>query len=59
MAGHGMISALGLAAYVMYLCDDIQPKNQKVFFDYFFNSIRIIQGLKQLGVVEAGPREQT
>ncbi|KAI9999441.1 hypothetical protein NQD34_018204 [Periophthalmus magnuspinnatus] len=44
LAGPGVASGLGMAAdVVMHLCDDIQQKNHKVFFDNFFCAIPLIQ----------------
>lgn len=55
LAGHGAVSRLGNAAdVVMRLCDDIQQKNHKVFFDNFFCTIPLIQALKQQGIYGTG-----
>ncbi|XP_041834127.1 piggyBac transposable element-derived protein 3-like [Melanotaenia boesemani] len=49
------ISQLGLAAdVILRLCDDIQHKNHKVFFDNFFCTIQLIALLKQQGIYSTG-----
>uniref|UniRef100_A0A3Q0RRX2 PiggyBac transposable element-derived protein domain-containing protein n=1 Tax=Amphilophus citrinellus TaxID=61819 RepID=A0A3Q0RRX2_AMPCI len=49
--GRGEISQLGMAGdVVMCLCEDIQDKNHKVFFDNFFCTIPLLQELEHQGI---------
>ncbi|KAK0136549.1 PiggyBac transposable element-derived protein 3 [Merluccius polli] len=53
--GRGEISQLGMAGdVVMRLCEDIQDKNHKVFFDNFFNTIPLLQALEHQGIYGTG-----
>ncbi|KAM3606703.1 uncharacterized protein V6R79_021728 [Siganus canaliculatus] len=53
--GRGEISQLGMAGdVVMRLCEDLQDRNHKVFFDHFFCSIPILQALKHQGIFGTG-----
>ncbi|XP_058235983.1 activating transcription factor 7-interacting protein 1 isoform X3 [Hemibagrus wyckioides] len=55
LAGRGQVSEMGMAAdVVMRLCDDIQRKNHKVFFDDFFCTVPLIQALLQQGIYATG-----
>lgn len=54
-AGHGQISQLGMAGDVVTrLCDDLQQKNYKVFFDSFFCTIPLIVALQHQGIYSTG-----
>ncbi|KAF3834757.1 hypothetical protein F7725_027315 [Dissostichus mawsoni] len=54
-AVRGQISQLGMAAdVVIRLCDDIQQKNHKVFFDNFFTTIPLLLVLKSQGICGTG-----
>ncbi|KAF3838885.1 hypothetical protein F7725_010653, partial [Dissostichus mawsoni] len=54
-AVRGQISQLGMAAdVVIRLCDDIQQKHHKVFFDNFFTTIPLLQVLQSQGVCGTG-----
>ena len=45
--GRGQISQLGMAGdVIMHLCDDIQQKNYKVFFNNLFCTIPLLQALR-------------
>ncbi|KAG9280005.1 piggyBac transposable element-derived protein 3-like, partial [Astyanax mexicanus] len=53
--GRGEISQLGMAGdVVMRLCQDIQDKNHKVFFDNFFCTIPLLQALEHQGIYGTG-----
>ncbi|KAM4588720.1 piggyBac transposable element-derived protein 3-like [Odontesthes bonariensis] len=53
--GRGEISQLGMAGdVVMRLCEDIQDKNHKVFFDNFFCTIPLLQALEHQGIYSTG-----
>uniref|UniRef100_A0A3B4D6W9 PiggyBac transposable element-derived protein domain-containing protein n=1 Tax=Pygocentrus nattereri TaxID=42514 RepID=A0A3B4D6W9_PYGNA len=53
--GRGEISQLGMAGdVVMCLCQDIQDKNYKVFFDNFFCTIPLLQALENQGIYGTG-----
>ncbi|CAM4362736.1 unnamed protein product [Leuciscus chuanchicus] len=55
LAGRGQISQLGMAAdVVLRLCDDIQHKNHKVFFDNFFSTIPLLVALQHWGIYGTG-----
>lgn len=54
-ASTGAVSELGTAAdVILRLCDDIQFKNHKVFFDNFFCGIPLITILKEQGIYGTG-----
>ncbi|MGH0142048.1 UNVERIFIED_CONTAM: hypothetical protein FKN15_075309 [Acipenser sinensis] len=49
--GMGEASTLGMCAdVVLLLCDDIQNKNHKVFFDNLFCTIALLQRLRDQGI---------
>ncbi|KAG9262590.1 piggyBac transposable element-derived protein 3-like, partial [Astyanax mexicanus] len=53
--GRGEISQQGMAGdVVMRLCQDIQDKNHKVFFDNFFCTIPLLQALEHQGIYGTG-----
>lgn len=53
--GRGEITQQGMAGdVVMRLCEDIQDKNHKVFFDNFFCTISLLQALEHQGIYGTG-----
>uniref|UniRef100_A0AAR2KQS2 PiggyBac transposable element-derived protein domain-containing protein n=1 Tax=Pygocentrus nattereri TaxID=42514 RepID=A0AAR2KQS2_PYGNA len=57
--GRGEISQLGMAGdVVMRLCQDIQDKNHKVFFDNFFCTFPLLQALEHQGIYGTGTSEK-
>lgn len=51
LTGRGQISQLGVAGdVVLRLCNDIQHKNHKVFFDNFFSTIPLLMALQHRGI---------
>lgn len=58
--GRGEISQLGMAGdVVMRLCEDIQDKNHKVFFDNFFCTIPLFRRWKTKGSIPLALAETT